>query len=276
METDSIPVYLTAGRYLIWVASSLITTALALVNGYYFHDISKTYWAVFIPLQVCAFVPSILYVICSSPRPTSPGNAFLKSLHYTMWQGAIQLIQVYLVLWLSKHWRPEQATLASLDVIFVFNLGLNIAIFADYIPIALLIQPIQVHWERAEEYLTPNTLDGNPRQGGAVDQKVVKWRFFHRLLIFYNRIFIPIALTTDWLPMLLFKPVNPGAWEAAWEAASKNTNWSGGSAVGYGILMMLLYPIMVVFPLLLWKCQVGQECRRQDGQERQERQAREV
>lgn len=261
MPSDSNPVYLTAGRYAIWVASSLISTALALVNGYYFHNTSKTYWAAFIPLQVCAIVPGILYATCSMPRPTSFWKGFLKLLHYTVWQVGIQETQCYLVPWLAKHWHMEMATWASVDLLFVFFLGLDIAMLADYGATSLLIQPIQIQWERAQEYLVPRGLNGSSRQRGAVDRKQVKRWFFIRLLTFYNRIVIIIGLTMSWLPILLFAPMDPEAWKLAF----RNIDWL---VIGYsGVLVAAVYPAVLALPLLVWKCQVGEDCRRKDEAE---------
>lgn len=257
MSTVSDPAYLTVGRYLVWVAASLIGTAIALVDGYYFHDINKTYWAVFIPLQVCVIIPAISYVSCLTPRPTTFCNGFMKMLHFTFWQISIQALQQYLTARMARQWASEMATWASLDVIFVFSLGLNVGILSDFTTIALFIQPIQFHRERAGVYLRPNTLDANPHQRDAM-----RW-FFNRLLIFYNRIVIILALTMSWIPTLLFFPMDAEVWK---KAIVRTPNWRD---IGYGLLVFFGYPLAFAFPVLLWKCQVGQDCRRQAEQEPQ-------
>ncbi|KAE9987858.1 hypothetical protein EG328_001284 [Venturia inaequalis] len=260
MSADSDTSYLTVGRYLVWFLTSLITTALALVNGFYFHTTSKTYWAVYIPLQVCVVIPAFLYVCCSTPRPKTFCKGLLKTLHFVAWPIFIQMLQHYLLPWLARHWTFEVPTWASLDVIFVFSLGLSIGILAEFSPSCLFIEPVRFHWERAEVYLRPKTLNGNRRQRSSVDRKEVSRWFFNRLLIFFNRIFIILGLTMGWLPILLFARMNP----EAWTAIAKIPSWS---EFGRGLLWFLGYPLAFAFPILIWKCQVGLDCRGQDEQE---------
>ncbi|TLD37467.1 hypothetical protein E2P81_ATG04279 [Venturia nashicola] len=268
MPTNPDPMYLTIGRFLVWVAASLVGTALALVDGYYFHSTIKTYWTIFIPLQVSIVIPAILYVGCSTPRSSSFCYGLLKLIQFTFWQINIQMLQYCFVTWVAKGWILEMATLASLDVLFVFSLGLNIWMLADYTAVPIFTQPVQFHWERAEMYLGLNNPSSDPSQRGSNNQKAILKCFFNRIRVFHVRFVIVFALTQCWIPILLFAPMNPETWnetwKETWKAMWKNPRWS---EIGYALLLLLGYPLAFACPLLVWKCQVGQECRLQDGQE---------
>lgn len=258
MSSDSSPVYLTAGRYAIWVASSLISTALGLVDGYLFPKYCEKYWITWIPIQACPIIPAFFYG-CLAPRPTTPWHGFLTALHYPTILQLNIYVQRHLVSFLSKDWRPWEATSASIDVLFVFFLGLDIALLMDYLANGLLTQTIEIHWERARESLVPKGDVPLSRYRGSAACKFVRNWFIIRLLN-YASLYNLLMATVSYIPTLLF--AIPSGSDGGMSKTSEG-NWS---EFVYCVVISVSYPVVFAFAPLVWSCQVRLIFDQSDGQ----------
>lgn len=145
------PFFLTANRYCLWASVSLLNLGLGL-KIYLFLDTTTLLWVLSVPCLIGIFVAQLVYVLRLANRPNSLRESLLNSLRFPIVMLSMQRSQLFLVRWLSRSWKGSSKLIGPIfDVLFIFFVGLDFAILAEY-----LTKAIQIDWARAEEFFNPS------------------------------------------------------------------------------------------------------------------------